>query len=204
MSDYGERHYLRTMMMVRRGKITLVDDSDVIQRVQLPPSGLETRDNLARIAEYGLASNPPEGTDAFIVNIGGDPSNGAVVGTNHQETRPTGLQPGETQIYNGPAGTSLYLANGEIVINANAQPVNVNNATDVTWTCTGKFKVVAPGGVEFDTPLVSSTGDIEDNAGSGGSTMKTMRTEYDEHGHPVVDVQTGGSTITTGTPTVPE
>lgn len=204
MSDYSERHYLRTMMTVRRGRIALVDDSGVIQKVQLPPSGLETRDNLPRMCEYGLASNPPEGTDALILNLGGDPSNGAVVGTNHQETRPTGLEAGETQIYNGPAGTSFYLANGEIVVNANGQPVNVNNASDVTWTCTGKFKVVAPGGVEFDTPLVSSTGDMLDNSGTNAVTAKQQRADYDAHGHPVVNVQTGGSTITTGTPTVTE
>lgn len=204
MSDYAERHYLRTMLTIRRGRISLVDDSGAIQKLQLAPSGLETRDNLPRMGEYGLASNPPAGTDALIANIGGDTSNGAVVGTNHQQTRPKNLAAGETQLYNGPAGTSVYLANGEIVVNANGQPVNVNNASNVTWTCTGVFKVVAPGGVQFVTPLVSSTGDIEDNVGSGGSTMKTMRTEYDEHGHPVVNVQTGGSTITTGTPTVPE
>ena len=204
MSDYGERHYLQTMLMVRRGKITLVDDSGVVQKVQLPPSGLETRDNLPRIAEYGLASNPPEGTDAYILNVGGDPSNGAVVGTNHQETRPTGLKPGESMLFNGPLGIQIYLSNGGIVMNAGGLPVVCNNATNFTVNCSGIFKVVAPGGVQFVAPTLTNSGDIQDNVGTNEKTIAVMREEYDEHGHDVVDVEPGGATIVSGPPTVIE
>ncbi|POR52750.1 phage baseplate assembly protein V [Paraburkholderia eburnea] len=196
MSDYSERHYLRTLLTIRRGRISLVDDSGVIQRVQLAPSGLETRDNLPRMSEYGLASNPPGGSDALIANVGGDPSNGAVVGTNHQATRPKNLAAGETQVYNGPAGTSLYLANGEIVLNANGQPVNVSGATIVTITAATE--------VVMDTPLLKVKGDILDNYETNAVTAKQQRADYDAHGHPVVNVQGGSSTITTGTPTVTE
>lgn len=192
MSDYSERHYLRTMLTVRRGRIALVDDSGTIQKVQLAPSGLETRDNLPRLAEYGLASNPPAGTDALIANIGGDPSNGAVVGTNHQGTRPKNLAAGETQLYNGPAGTSLYLANGQIVLNANGQPVNVSGATIVTITAA--TEIIA------DTPLFKCRGDILDNYGTNARTMAGMRAVANGHTHKVVNVQTGGSTIETNTP----
>lgn len=192
MIDYSERHYLRTMLMIRRGRISLVDDSGAVQMLQLAPSGLETRDNLPRLAEYGLASNPPAGTDALIANIGGDPSNGAVVGTNHQATRPKNLAAGETQIYNGPAGTSLYLTNGEIVINANGQPVNVNGATVVT--------IVAATEIIADTPLLKCTGDILDNCNSNTRTMAGMRQVANSHTHKVVEVQTGSSTIETNPP----
>lgn len=192
MSDYSERHYLRTMLTVRRGRISLVDDSGAVQKVQLAPSGLETRDNLPRLAEYGLTSNPPVGTDALIVNVGGDTSNGAVVGTNHQETRPTGLQPGETMLFNGPAGTSLYLANGQIVLNANGQPVNVNGATVVTITAA--TEIIA------DTPLFKCKGDILDNYETNTRTMAGMRTVANGHTHKVVNVQGGGSTIETNPP----
>jgi phage baseplate assembly protein V len=204
MSDYSDRHYLQTMLMVRRGKISLVDDSGVIQKVQLPPSGLETRDNLARIVEYGLTSNPPEGTDAYLINVGGDPSNGAVVGTNHQATRPKGLKPGETMLFNGPLGIQIYLSNAGIAINAGGLPVVCNNATNFTVNCTGIFKVVAPGGVQFVAPTLTNTGDIQDNTETNDKTMAVMREDYDEHGHPIVNVQTGGATIVSGTPTVIE
>ncbi|MFD1557097.1 phage baseplate assembly protein V [Paraburkholderia silviterrae] len=190
--DYSERHYLRTMLTVRRGRISLVNDSGSIQKLQLAPSGLETRDNIPRMAEYGLASNPPAGSDAMIINVGGDTSNGAVVGTNHQETRPTGLKSGETMLYNGPAGTSLYLANGQVVLNANGQPVNVNGATIVMISASTE--------VIFDTPVLKCTGDIVDNYETNSSTLKQLRAAHDGHDHEVVDVQTGGSTITTTPP----
>lgn len=192
MSDYGERSYLRTMMIVRRGKISLVDDSGVTQKLQLPPSGLETRDNLDRLAEYGLTSNPPKGTDAMILNIGGDPSNGAVVGTNHQETRPTGLQPGETMLYNGLVNVQVYLSAAGLVINAGGLPVAVNNATIVTITAADE--IIA------DTPLLKCKGDILDNYETNTRTVAAMRTVANGHTHKVVNVQTGSSTIETNVP----
>lgn len=196
MSDYSERHYLRTMLMVRRGKITLVNDAGVIQKVQLPPSGLETRDNLDRMCEYGLTSNPPEGSDALIVNIGGDPSNGAVVGTNHQHTRPTGLQPGEVMLYNGLVSLQVYLAQSGIVVNAGGLPVTVNNATTVTINASAE--------VVMDTPLLKVSGDIIDNFATNNDSMAGMRTKYNMHKHNVENVQGGSSTITSDTPTVTE
>ncbi|MHB9833818.1 phage baseplate assembly protein V [Paraburkholderia terrae] len=187
-----EQLYWRVMLMIRRGKITLVNDAGPVQMIQLPPSGLEGRDNLARIGEYGLASNPPDGTDAYVANIGGDPSNGAVIGTNHQATRPTGLQSGEAQLYNGPAGTSVYLANGEIVVNANGQQVQINNATIVT--------INAATEVIMETPVLKVSGDIVDNYHTNSSTVAELRTAHDGHDHQVVNVQTGGSTIVTSGP----
>lgn len=192
MSDYGEDHYTRVLMMVRRGKISLVDDSGAIQKVQLPPSGIETKDNLPRIAEYGLTSNPPEGTDAYLVNIGGDPSNGAVVGTNHQGTRPTGLKTGETMLYNGLVNVQVYLSASGLIVNAGGLPVVVNSATTVT--------INASGDVIMNTPMLKVSGDIIDNFGTNEDTMAGMRTKYNTHTHPVVEVQTGSSTINTNIP----
>ena len=139
-----------------------------------------------------LLEQDEEDTDALIVNVGGDTSNGAVVGTNHQATRPRGLTPGETMIYNGPAGTSMYLASGQIVVNANGQPVSVNGATVVT--------IVAANEIVADTPLLKCKGDILDNYETNTRTMAGMRQVANGHTHKVVNVQTGGSTIETNAP----
>jgi phage gp45-like len=117
-------------------------------------------------------------------------------------------------------GKQVYMtADGGIVVEAKGQDVVVNNARNVIWNCTGdftqnvggKYKVAAAGGVEFDTPTTttsgsfSAAGDITDNTGSGNAaSMATMRTDYNEHDHDVVDVQTGGSTVTTSKPTPTE
>lgn len=195
-----ERAQRAIRALVGRGRVTYVDDSKTVQKMQVTMSGLETPDNRIRVAEFGFTSNPPVGSDVVALHVAGDRSAGVVVGTNHQPSRPTGLSAGESMLYSQD-GKHVYLtASGGIVVEAKGQDVVVNDARNVTWTCTGKFKVVAPGGVEFDTPLVSSTGDIQDNSSTNAATMKTMRTDYDEHEHPVPNVQSGSSTATTGTP----
>jgi phage baseplate assembly protein V len=192
----------RVLLLVGRGRVSApVNDGGAVQMLQAQINPLETIDNLRRIAEFGFTSVPPEGSDVAIVFVGGDRSSGLVIGTNHQGSRPTGLNPGETMIFTQD-GKQIYLtASGGIVVEAKGQPVVINDASNVTVNCSGVFKVVAPGGVVFDTPNVSSTGDITDNTGTGNeSTMKTMREIHDTHDHDVVEVQTGSSTITTKVP----
>lgn len=195
-----ERIFMRLRGLFGRGRATYVDDSGPIQKMQVRMNGLITSDNRIRMAEFGFTSNPPIGADVLALHIAGDNGAGAVFATNHQQSRPRGLKPGESMLYSQD-GKQIYLtAAGGIVVNANGQNVIVNDAADVTWTCSGKFKVVAPGGVEFDTPLVSSTGDIQDNAETNAQTMASMRTDYNEHDHEVENVQLGGPGTTTNTP----
>ncbi len=101
-------------------------------------------------------------------------------------------------------GQQVYLSTSGIVVEAKGLPVTVNNASDVTWNCSGKFKVVAPGGVEFDTPMVKSSGDIIDNSATNANTMAAMRTIYNGHKHVVTGVQSGSSQVTSNTPTQTE
>ncbi|HEM7839794.1 TPA: phage baseplate assembly protein [Burkholderia multivorans] len=180
----------RVLLLVGRARVKLVNDAGAVQLLQVQVNELETIDNLRRLAEFGFTSVPPKDSDVAIVFIGGDRSNGVVVATGHQASRPKGLNPGESMIYTQD-GKRIYLtASGGIEIDAKGQPVTVDNASDVTWNCSGKFKVVAPGGVEFDTPTFSSTGDIIDNAGTNAHSMAQMRTIYNDHKHG--GVQTGG------------
>ncbi|WP_186151045.1 phage baseplate assembly protein V [Burkholderia gladioli] len=190
-----------------RGRVTLVDDSGPVQIVQLRMNGLEVPAGRFRVPEFGFSSNPPVGSDALALHVAGDRSAGAVVGTNHQESRPRGLEPGESMLYSQD-GKSVHLKDGAIVVEAKGQNVVVNDAANVTWTCSGdfkivaggKFSVVAPGGSEFDTPMVVSTGDMQDNTETNSETMKDMRELYDTHTHNVEEVQGGQSTVTSQTP----
>ncbi len=197
----------RVRSLFGRGRITLVDDTGPAQIVQVRMNGLEVPDGRFRVPEFGFSSNPPIGSDALMLHIAGDRSAGAVVGTNHQTSRPRGLAPGESILYSED-GKSVYLKNGSIVVEAKGQDVIVNDAANVTWTCSGdfkivtggKFSVVAPGGSEFDTPMLSSSGDMQDNTGTNTETMKDMRETFDNHDHDVVEVQGGMSTIRSNRP----
>ncbi|MGS1064328.1 phage baseplate assembly protein V [Burkholderia glumae] len=190
-----------------RGRITLVDDSGPVQIVQLRMNGLEVPAGRFRVPEFGFSSNPPIGSDAVAGHVAGDRSAGVVVGTNHQQSRPRGLSPGESILYSQD-GKSVYLKNGAIVVEAKGQDVVVNDAANITWTCSGdfkivaggKFSVVAPGGSDFDTPMLASTGDMQDNTETNSETMKAMRELYDTHTHDVQEVQGGESTIVSNVP----
>ena len=65
-----------------------------------------------------------------------------------------------------------------------------------------KLNIVAPFGVNVTTPEMHVTGNITaggnitDNNGSQGSSIKTLRENYNQHRHPVAGVQSGSSTVT--------
>ncbi|ACC71051.1 phage baseplate assembly protein V [Paraburkholderia phymatum] len=191
-----ERTARRVLLSLARALVTTVNDAGGFQRVQVKLNALETADNTPRPVEFGLTSNPPVGSDAFVVFLGGDRSNGVVLGTVHQPSRPKNLAPGETMLYSQD-GKNIYLtASGGIVVDAKNQAVTVNNATTVTINAATKVRMV--------TPLLEVTGDIIDNAGTNTHNMSQMRQIYNTHTHAVVNVQTGGSTINTNVPSATE
>ncbi|VVD75198.1 baseplate assembly protein [Pandoraea horticolens] len=195
-----QRVVRRALTAFARALISAVNDSGGVQVVQIALSSTEVRDGTPRIAEFGFSSNPPAGSDGVVAFLGGDRTKGIVIGTGHQPSRPKGLKPGES-ILHSEDGKSVYLtADGGIVVEAKGQPVVVNDASDVTWNCSGKFKLIAPGGVEFDTPLVKSTGNMQDNFQSNPHTLADMRQISNEHDHLVKGVQIGSSDVTSDPP----
>ncbi|MDE2104747.1 MAG: phage baseplate assembly protein [Patescibacteria group bacterium] len=174
-------------LLVGRGRVTAVRDDGAVQLVQVKLSYAEVRDNTPRVAEFGFASNPPEGSDAVLVFAAGDRSKGVVVATGHQGSRPKNLAPGESMLYSQDGKYIHVTASGGIVIEAKGQDVVVNDAGTVTLN--------AATAVVMNTPLLKVSGDIQDNFATNTRTVAGMRTVYDAHVHP--DPQGGD----TGAPT---
>ncbi len=181
----------RIRMLIGRGRITTGNDTGAVQQLQVQLAGVETGDNRPRVAEFGFTSMPPAGADAVVVFLSGDRSAGVVVATNHQQSRPRGMKPGETMVYSQD-GKCVYFSDAGIVVDAKGQPVTVQNAS--VATIQAETKIVA------DTPLFQCTGDIQDNSGSNSRTMKEMRDVFNTHDHAVRNVQGGSSTVTTDHP----
>ncbi|NDV77089.1 phage baseplate assembly protein V [Burkholderia cenocepacia] len=174
------------------GRVTHQNDSGGAQLLQVQVNERETIDNLPRSAEFGLTSVPPNGSDVTMLNLGGGRNNAVIVGTNHQQSRPRNLQPGETMLYSQD-GKSVYLtASGGVVVEAKGQAVTVNDASIVTINAATKVRMV--------TPRFECTGDIVDNCDTTGRSMAADRVIFDEHEHNVRNVQGGGSTITSDPP----
>jgi len=189
MIESIERLYQRLLHVVGRGRITTGNDSGNVQVQQVQLGMDEIKDGIPRLAEFGFTSMPPVGADAVILFIGGDRSNAAIIATGHQQSRPKNLKSGEVMIYSQD-GKSIYLsAAGGVIVEANGEPITVNNATSVTINAATKVRMV--------TPLLEVTGDIIDNVGSNAHTVAQMRAIYDTHTHPVRNISTGSSSVTT-------
>lgn len=184
---------IRTLLGI--GRIEVTTDSGRSQTAQVVLNELETIDAMPRVTEFGFSSRPPEGSEAVMVFQGGERSDGVIVGTHHAPSRPRNLEVGETQIYTA-SGIYIYLTNGGIVIEALGLPVTVNNATTVT--------VNAAEEAIWNTPILKVSGDIIDNYETNPNTMAQMRALYNEHDHPVRNVQPGSGAVTSDHPNQPQ
>lgn len=186
-----ERLWHRMLHIIGRGRSTGVgDDTGPIQTHQIQFSDLETQSELKRLGEYGHASMPPAGFDAIAAFVGGDRSNGVIIATGHQASRLKDLLPGESAIYDD-LGQKVYLTREGIVIDGANLPialrtlgnmqVDVDNlvatitqaltitaGTEIELNATLQMALnalivnaVAPGGMNFNTPLLSVTGAID-------------------------------------------
>lgn len=181
MLDAIERTFRRVMLAIGRGRICVANDSSAVQTLQVKLGNHEVQDNLPRLAEFGFTSVPPSGADAVLLFLGGDRSNGVVVATGDQSTRPRNLKPGEAMLYSADGKKVHLTLDGGIFIDANGQDVTVANAA--TATITAETMVV------LDTPKLKVTGSIEaggdvlDNSGTNTSTLAHVRQVYNTHTH---------------------
>ncbi|HIC8722683.1 TPA: phage baseplate assembly protein domain-containing protein [Enterobacter ludwigii] len=183
----------RIQMAVSIGRITATSDSGPIQKLQVQ-TPLEVRGDTPRMSDFGFSSGLPVGSDVVVAFLGGDRSSGVIIASNHQSYRQSGLNPGETIIYS-QWGQLVKLTETGITIDAAGQPVDVVNSTVVTITASEE--VIAK------TPVLKCTGDIIDNCESNTATLKQLREAYNDHDHPVKNVQGGNSTINSEKPSNP-
>ncbi len=211
-----DRLTLRVIMALGRGRIQLGDDSGPTQQLQVKFSQVDVLD-MQRLVEYGLASMPPEGTDAIAVFVGADRSNGVVIATGNQTFRIKGLKPGETAIHDN-LGQKVYLSQEGMVVEGNDLPITVHstasvtvNAPQVQVNADTSITLVSPTVtiqastlVRMETPDLNCTGNITDNCDSTGRSMAADRVIFDAHDHEVLEVQGGTDTLTTTPPTPTE
>lgn len=161
-----ERTLRRVMLMLGRGRITVGNDGGNVQRLQVQLGQDEVKDGIPRLAEYGFTSMPPAGSDALVVFIGGERTNGAIVATGHQASRMKGLAVGEVAIYDDQ-GQSVHITRNGIVITGAGKQVLI--------TGTPKVRIEADLDVQ---------GEIKDMCDTTGTTMAHMRDKYNIHKHP--------------------
>lgn len=129
--------------MIARGTVALASAGSMLQTLQMRLTAGEVKDDLEHFEPYGFTSHPKPGAEGVALFLGGDRSHGVVVCVSDRRFRLKELQPGEVAIYTDEGDTFVF-KRGRII--------ELNTMT---------LKVKAGKAVEFDTPLITTTGRIE-------------------------------------------
>ncbi len=115
--------------------IKLVDDSGKVQVAQLEGDAPEDGDDISEaetMLPYGFTANPPDGSEAIVIQVGGDAGNAVVLTMQHRDQRPTGLAKGEVALHMG-ADVKVHLkADGKVYLGSSAasDPVALSSKVD--------------------------------------------------------------------------
>ena len=125
-----------------RGVVSLVNATSKLQSLQMRLLAGEMKDNMEHIEPYGYTSNPHPGAEGLAAFIGGDRSHGVVVCIADRRFRLAGIETGEV---------ALYTDEGDVLHFKRDRVIEIETMT---------LKIKAGTAVEFDTPLIHTTGRI--------------------------------------------
>ncbi len=160
--------------MIVRGVVEQSYDDGEMQLVDVRTHDGILRTGIEVIQTYGMAHNPPVGSIAVLMAVGGDTGDYMALPSGNPSARMGGLAQGEAGIYRWPDGTRIMLRGGGVI--------EVLAATRVTIS-TGDVEVTAPIGVTITTPTATINGDLKvtGQVSDATGTMQTMRDQYNEH-----------------------
>lgn len=151
--------------ILARGVVTLVKATSKLQSLQMRLLAGEVKDGMEHFEPYGFTSNAHPGAEGIALFLGGDRSHGVVVCVADRKFRLQGLKSGEVALYTDE-GDRLHFKRGRVI--------EVETLT---------LKVKADDAVEFDTPVIRTTGRIEsagDQVAGGVSQMQHVHEGSDK------------------------
>lgn len=108
----------RMFMMLARGIVKAVRNTEGTQKLQIVALADETIENIERLQEYGLETFPDTEAEAFAAFVGGNREVGVVLVTHDRRYRPKTLTSGEVMLYTKHGQSILLKADGSIVLTA--------------------------------------------------------------------------------------
>ena len=129
--------------ILARGLVALGNSASKLQSLQLRLLAGEVKDNVEHLEPYGFTACPLEGSEALAGFIGGDRSHAVVIVVADRRFRLQGLKSGEV---------ALYTDEGDFIHFKRDRIIDIETVT---------LNIKATESVNFDTPLISTTGRIE-------------------------------------------
>jgi phage gp45-like len=131
-------------MLVRVKRVVSVDDTTPLQQLSIKTVGDDNDTDVEHLQPYGLAYNPPAGSEGLRASIGGDRASSVVLLVGHRKYRVRGLEQGEAALFaqtdagmtrinlKKDGSVEIVPANGKLLVEADVQ-VNgkVNTTGDV-------------------------------------------------------------------------
>lgn len=192
----------RISFLITKTLLVSLDDSGAIQKLVLDALKDERRSNVDRFQEFGFSSNPPAGAEVIMLSLGGSRSHNVAIASEHRESRPKNLSPGEAMIYNEAGDYVKLKADGTIEIKCSTKVridsplVEMTGNLSVTGSISGASAVITGAVVAGSVAAATVTGGtVSDGSGSVGS----LRTAYNSHTHG--GVTTGGGSTGGPSPT---
>lgn len=128
--------------MMARGTVVLAAAGKMMQTLQVRLTAGELKDGAEHFEPYGYTSNPLAGAEVLTMFLGGDRSHAVVLVAADRRYRIKELKPGEVAIYTDE-GDRIHFKRGRII--------------DIE---TGTLNIKAINAVNFDTPIITQTGQI--------------------------------------------
>lgn len=123
----------RARAAITKALVESVIDSGEIQLVKVSGLADEVFDDIERLQNYGLSSNPPSNSEAILVNICGSRDHVLAIVVDNAENRPKDLESGETMVY-AKFGNKIKLdKDGNIKLNGGGKG-GARNGDEVTIT----------------------------------------------------------------------
>lgn len=135
MTEIVNRIVNRVKSVIGKALIEAVTDSGEIQLVKISGLADEVQSDMERVQDYGLSSNPPSGSEAVVLYVGGNKDHGIVIKTDSGEFRVKELKSGEVCMYSKFGQTILLDENGKTIFNSGTDVAVKANALS-TWLTT--------------------------------------------------------------------
>lgn len=144
-------------LVLGRGILTGVDDSQGIQLVQGSLLKGETRDGMERLENYGFTSNPQEGAEFVAGFLEGNRDVGFILALGDRRFRFKNMAKGEVAIYTDEGDRIHFKRGNEIEIVTNTLTINAATKVDVNSPA---VTVNSSNVVQLNTPAVNITGEL--------------------------------------------
>lgn len=143
-----ERMFRRVQNALGVGKTTTpANDAGPVQTVQVRLNPMTIRDAVPVMHLAGLSICPLLGTDLVLVCLSGDASKPIAIASNHQDSRPRNLSPGETMLYDAGTGSQIYLrADRSILLKPSGGIVEIEGELHVSGDVTSNGGAVSLNG----------------------------------------------------------